>query len=360
MAKTIRIAVALTAIFALAPSVTRGQMREQEIVENATTVFDQMMSLHVKAIPQALLADAEGVAIIPNVIKGGFVIGARHGKGVLLIRDGQGVWDLPVFFSLTGGNVGWQVGVQSTDLILVFKTRRSVNGILNGKLTLGADAAAAAGPVGRKAAAATDGRLQAEIYSYSRSRGLFAGVSVDGSVLRVESDLNTAYYQSGKIGEPYYVPESAVQLVEKVASYCQPAQADRYKSALPPEEEFIEELPPPAANRLSGADVVRPQLADSADALSEFLDQQWMTYLAIPPQVHQNGPHPPQEAVQRSLGRLGAVAEDPRYSTLTEREEFRRTHNLLKEYERFLTPQETARRLPPPPVATETVPASLR
>jgi hypothetical protein len=278
----------------------------------------------------------------------------------LLIRDGQGVWDLPVFFSLTGGNVGWQVGVQSTDLILVFKTRRSVNGILNGKITLGADAAVAAGPVGRQAAAATDGRLQAEIYSYSRSRGLFAGVSVDGSVLRVESDLNTAYYQSGKIGEPYYVPESAVELVNKVASYCQPAHDNHYKAALPSEEEFIEELPPPAANRLSVPDVVRPQLADAANALSELLDQQWMTYLAIPPQVHQDGPHPSQEAVHRCLTKLDAVAEDPRYSMLTKGEEFQRTHSLLTEYGRFLVPRETAMRIPPPPVVTETAPVGLR
>ena len=100
---------------------------------------------------------------------------------------------------------------------------------------------------------------------------------------------------------------------------------------------------------------MRPQLADAAKALSEFLDQQWMAYLAIPPQVHENGPHPSHEAVQRRLGRLGAVAEDPRYSTLSEREEFQRTHSLLKEYERFLDTQETARRLPPPPVVTESV-----
>ncbi len=360
MTGIVRFAAALTAIFALVPSVARGQMREQEIIQNANTVFEQMTSLHVKAIPQALLADAEGVAIIPNVIKGGFVIGARHGKGVLLIRDGQGLWQTPVFVSLTGGNVGWQAGVQSTDLILVFKTRRSVNGILNGKITLGADAAAAAGPVGRQAAAATDGRLQAEIYSYSRSRGLFAGVSVDGSVLRVESDLNAAYYQSGKVGEPYYVPESALALVDKVASYCQPAHGNHYKSALPPEEESIEELPSPAANQLGGADVVRPQLAAATDALSKFLDQQWMSYLAIPPQVHQNGPHPSQEAVQRSLARLETVAQDPRYGMLWEREEFQRTLGLLREYERFLVPQETAWRLPPPPVVTDAAPVSLR
>ncbi len=222
---------------------------------------------------------------------------------------------------------------------------------MNGKLTLGVDAAAAAGPVGRQAAAATDGHLQAEIYSYSRSRGLFAGVSVDGSVLRVEDDLNTAYYGNGGAEEGYYVPESAVQLVNKVASYCQPAH-DPHGDFMP-EGIAPEELPPPRANRFSGADVVRPQLADAVNGLSESLDRQWMTYLAIPPQVYEGGPHPPLEAVRRSLVRLDAVAEDPKYSVLTKREEFQLTQSLLREYERTLAPREIALRIPPPPVVTE-------
>ena len=350
MTKTTHLAAALIAVLAAIPAVSLAQMREQGIVENSATVFDQIVSLHVKAIPQALLADAGGVAIIPNVIKGGFVVGARHGKGVLLVRDGQALWELPVFISLTGGNIGWQVGIQSTDLILVFKTRKSIEGILNGKLTLGVDAAAAAGPVGRKAAAATDGRLQAEIYSYSRSRGLFAGVSVDGSVLRVEPDLNAAYYGNGETEDGYYVPESAVQLANKIASYCQPAHAHDPDENFMPEEVVPEELPPPRAIRFSGADVVRPQLADAANELSELLDRQWMTYLAIPPEICQGGPHPPLEAVRWSLVKLDTVAEDAKYSVLTKREEFQRTHSLLREYERALAPHETALRIPPPPV----------
>jgi lipid-binding SYLF domain-containing protein len=360
MTKTMQFALALTAVSAIAPTVTLAQTKEEEIVRNSVTVFDQMTSLHIKSIPQALLADAEGLAIIPNVIKGSFVVGARHGKGVLLIRDGQGVWDLPVFVSLTGGNVGWQVGVQSTDLILVFKTRRSVNGILNGKLTLGADAAAAAGPVGRKAAAATDGRLQAEIYSYSRSRGLFAGVSVDGSVLRVESDLNAAYYGSGGTEDGYYVPESAVQLANKVAGYCQPTYIHDPAGDFIPEADAAEELPPPHPSRFGEADVVRPQLADAANNLSGLLDAQWMKYLAIPPEVFQDGPHPSLEAVQTSLRRLDAVAQDAKYSALAGREEFRRTLGLLQEYKLSLTPRETALRIPPPPVVPETESTSWR
>jgi hypothetical protein len=114
-------------------------------------------------------------------------------NGVLLVRDQNGAWHAPVFIELTGGNVGWQVGVQSTDIALVFKTPQSVSGLLDGKFTIGADAAVAAGPVGRQAGAATDSRLNAEIYSYRDSRGLFAGVALDGSVIKVESDRNAAY-----------------------------------------------------------------------------------------------------------------------------------------------------------------------
>ena len=360
MTKIMHLAAALTAVVVATPAVALAQLREQRIVENSATVFDQLMTLQVQAIPQALLADAEGVAIIPNLIKGGFVVGARHGKGVLLIRDGQGLWELPVFISLTGGNIGWQVGLQSTDLILVFKTRKSIEGILNGKLTLGADAAAAAGPVGRQAAAATDGRLQAEIYSYSRSRGLFAGVSVDGSVLRVEPDLNTAFYGNEEMEDGYQGPEAAVQLVHKVASYCQPAHVHGSDRDFVPEETAPERLPPPRVNELSAADAARLQLAAAAGRLSILIDSRWVEYLKIPPEVFQGGPHPSVEAVHRSLKRLDAVAEDPGYAVLAKREEFQRTRSLLRDYERALAPPETAQRIPPPPVVMAAEPVLRR
>ena len=153
-----------------------GQGREEELVRGSIAVLNENMAIPAQAIPQRMLSDAEGVAIIPKVIKGGFVIGARHGRGTLLVRDQNKGWHAPVFVTLTGGSIGWQVGVQSTDVILVFKTRKSIEGILSQKFTLGVDAAAAAGPVGRQASAATDAQFKAEIYSYARSRGLFLGV----------------------------------------------------------------------------------------------------------------------------------------------------------------------------------------
>ncbi|MBL8798513.1 MAG: lipid-binding SYLF domain-containing protein [Planctomycetia bacterium] len=171
--------------------------RDNEIIDSASEVLDAFTNLHLKSIPPNLLKDAQGLAIIPGVIKAGFVIGGRHGRGVLLARGADGTWGRPVFITLSGGSVGWQVGVQSTDSILVFKTKNSLDRVLNGKgkLTLGGDVAIAAGPLGRQAEAGTDGQLKAEIYSYSRSRGLFAGASLEGGVLLLDAKGTDSYYR---------------------------------------------------------------------------------------------------------------------------------------------------------------------
>ncbi len=163
-------------------------------IQEATEVIEEILRIPEKGIPPALLRNAEGIAIIPGVVKIGFVLGGRHGKGIIMIRNENGQWTNPAFVSITGGSLGWQIGAKSTDIILVFKTKKSVTNIMKGKFTLGADAAVAAGPVGRTAGAATDAQLKAEIYSYSRSRGLFAGVSLDGSAISIDYDSNIEYY----------------------------------------------------------------------------------------------------------------------------------------------------------------------
>jgi lipid-binding SYLF domain-containing protein len=163
-------------------------------VNDSIEVFEQIMSIPEKGIPPSLLNRAQGIAIIPGMIKVGFIIGGRHGSGVIVIRNSEGGWSNPAFITLTGGSVGWQIGAQSTDIILVFKSRKGVDNIMKGKFTLGADAAVAAGPVGRQAEAATDIELKAEIYSYSRSRGLFAGISLEGAGLQMDDDANAAFY----------------------------------------------------------------------------------------------------------------------------------------------------------------------
>jgi lipid-binding SYLF domain-containing protein len=153
----IRIGTLAAALAAVAFLATPGQAKDLErTVESATSVLKEFLDLQVKGIPASLLADAHGVAIVPDVIKVGLVVGGQRGKGVVVVRERDGSWRAPTFITLTGGSIGWQVGAQSTDFVLVFKSQKSVDGLLNGKFTIGADAAAAAGPVGRRAGAATD------------------------------------------------------------------------------------------------------------------------------------------------------------------------------------------------------------
>lgn len=166
-------------------------------IDDAVEVLDQTVSIPESGIPPVLLGNAEGIAIIPGVIKAGFILGGRYGKGILVIREKDGSWSNPVFITITGGSIGWQIGVESIDIILVFKSSRSIEGIMKGKFTLGADASVAAGPVGRQASASTDVLLKSEIYSYSRSRGLFAGLAVDGAGIQINHDANEAFYGTG-------------------------------------------------------------------------------------------------------------------------------------------------------------------
>ena len=167
-------------------------------MENAMQVLDDLSAIPLKGIPPKLLADAQGVAIIPRVIKAGFLVAGRGGHGIVIARDKDGNWGEPVFVNLGGASAGFQAGVESTDVVLVFHNRKSLDRLLEGKgkLTLGADAAIAAGPVGRMAAAGTDAKLEAEILSYSRSRGVFAGVSFDGAVIHGDAKSNAMYVRS--------------------------------------------------------------------------------------------------------------------------------------------------------------------
>jgi lipid-binding SYLF domain-containing protein len=184
-------AAMLTCSMFLSPALASEEAKK---VEEAVGVVKDIMAIPEKGIPPALLSESYAIAVIPGVIKLGFIIGGRHGSGVLLVRDKDGKWSNPLFVGLTGGSIGWQIGAQSTDVLLVFKSRKGVEGIKKGKFTLGADAAVAAGPVGRSIEAATDVRLKAEIYSYSRSRGLFAGISLEGAALQIDDDANASFY----------------------------------------------------------------------------------------------------------------------------------------------------------------------
>jgi len=178
----------------LLPARARAADKQGEKIDAAVKVMQQIMAVPEKGIPPTLLNNAYGIAVIPGVIKAGFIVGGRYGTGILSVREKGGQWSPPSFISLYGGSIGWQIGASSTDIILVFKTARSVEGIMHGKFTLGGDAAVAAGPVGRSAEAATDVQLKAEIYSYSRSRGIFAGISLEGADLKIDESDNAEFY----------------------------------------------------------------------------------------------------------------------------------------------------------------------
>jgi lipid-binding SYLF domain-containing protein len=180
----------------LAVPVFAGEVEDRR-ADDASRVLSEILRIPEDSIPSNLLEEAQAIAVIPNVVKASFVVGGRRGRGLIAIRSPDGSWSHPSFLTLTGGSFGFQAGVQSADVILVFRSNRGVDSIVNGKFTLGADASVAAGPVGRSAQASTDEKLKAEIYSYSRARGLFAGVSLDGTRLGIDNKSNQAVYGHG-------------------------------------------------------------------------------------------------------------------------------------------------------------------
>lgn len=186
----------LMSVAALAQSVDDQEKKVREAAAQsvkAGKVFDQIMKTPDKAIPRDLLAHAKAIAVFPQVIKAAFFIGGEGGRGVVSRRTHTG-WSDPVFFRAGGGSVGPQIGASATDIVLLFMNDEAVGGLMKDKFELGAEAAVAGGPVGREASAGTDALMEAEILSYSRSRGLFAGVNLKGVVIRPEDDLNLAVY----------------------------------------------------------------------------------------------------------------------------------------------------------------------
>ena len=168
---------------------------EVKRVNDATTVFTEIMGAGDSAIPASVLDDAEGVAVFPGVIKVGFGFGVLRGKGILSVRGEGGSWSAPAFLTMTGGSFGLQIGGQSTDLILVINNQKGLENLVRNQFKIGADASVAAGPVGRDAQAATDIQMRAQILSYSRARGVFAGVSINGSTIRQDGDANLRFYR---------------------------------------------------------------------------------------------------------------------------------------------------------------------
>ncbi|HYM85198.1 MAG TPA: lipid-binding SYLF domain-containing protein [Pseudoxanthomonas sp.] len=203
-----RLAVLLAAT-AFAGQAIAGPV-EDERATNAVRVLSEIQQIPEQGIPDKLLDEGKAVIVIPDTLKVGLMIGGRRGHGLMSVKNPDGSWSQPVFIKLTGGSIGFQAGVQSSDVVLVFRNDRNLDNIVNGKFTLGADAGVAAGPVGRNASASTDGQLKAEIWSWSRARGLFAGVALDGAVLQIDDDANVAVY--GSAATPRAIFESRAGL----------------------------------------------------------------------------------------------------------------------------------------------------
>lgn len=190
-----RLLAPFAALLALALALPAAAgVKEEARAADAARVLGEIMRIPETSVPEKMFSEAYAIAVIPDVVKAGLVIGGRGGKGLISVRSPDGTWSNPSFIKLGGGSFGFQAGVQSADVILVFRSQRGVDNIVNGKFTLGADASVAAGPVGRSAQASTDEQLKAEIYSYSRARGLFAGVALDGTVLRIDHTANERVY----------------------------------------------------------------------------------------------------------------------------------------------------------------------
>ena len=329
--------------------------------EPASTAIDskhvlaELVTIPGSEIPARLLAEAHAVVIVPRVIKVGLVAGARRGHGVVLVRSTDGTWGLPRFVTLTGGSLGWQVGVSGTDVVLVFTTERSVNGLLNGKFTIGVDAAAAAGPVGRNAAAATDTSLQAEILSYSRSRGLFIGASIDGSAIEFNHAANTAFYGSPDPLRPQTIPAPAIELqsfVTHLTSVSMPVVQPHARGAIDPAT-----ATGPAATGVAPAvaaipaqpDQLRSSLLAAHGQLSQLLSPDWARYLALPAGLYDARAPADLAALQSTVARFDAVAADGQYRDLASRFEFQSARQLLRDFlaaSRSQTPQLD---LPAPP-----------
>ena len=187
--------VAVAAVLAAAPLLARAQSDEEQRITDSAAVLETLVRAPDQEIPDYILERAEAIVVIPSLVKGGFIVGAQHGRGIMSVRDREtNTWGAPGFVVLTGGSIGWQIGLQAVDLVLLVMNREGVKDLLDNEFKLGANASVAAGPVGRQGEASTDASLSAQILAYSRAKGLFAGLSLEGASLRIDRDAIERFY----------------------------------------------------------------------------------------------------------------------------------------------------------------------
>jgi SH3 domain-containing YSC84-like protein 1 len=228
MLKRVLVVTVLSLLVSL--TVVASSDREDDVnrTHKAAQVFKEIMNTPDQGIPRDLLQSAKCIAIIPGDVKFAFIFGGSYGRGLATCRTGRG-WSAPMFVAIDGGSVGYQIGGSSTDIVMLFMNDHALQSLLSDKFKLGADASVAAGPVGRNAAAGTDLKLSAEILSYSRAKGVFAGVSLDGALMQADKSGDKAMYGddvdrhnilSGKIT----VPPSARPLLRAIGGYAEEAK----------------------------------------------------------------------------------------------------------------------------------------
>jgi lipid-binding SYLF domain-containing protein len=313
---------------------------------DSTTVFANAMAGQDTQIPRSVIANAQGIAIVPGMVRGAFVVGLQYGKGVFVTRGPNNSWQAPRMIQMAGGSFGYQIGVQATDLILIFRTPQSVANVLNGTLKVGVDASAAAGPVGRQASAGTDIGLSAEILSYSRARGAFVGVSIDGSSISLDPQAEAIYYQP-----PGVFPQSAYSLLQMITTYAAvaPVAAPVAIAGAPGQVATINGWVP-AGTRSADAGAARQQLESASRQLSASPDltEEWKRYLAIPQDVYSpNGANP--QATQQALQHYEEVARQPQFQALTVKPEFQQALASLRRINETRVASNTSLQLPPPP-----------
>jgi len=187
--------LAVAAVLAATAVPARAQSDEEKRITDSAAVLETLVRAPDQEIPDYILERAEAIVVIPSLVKGGFIVGAQHGRGIMSVRDREtDKWSAPGFVALTGGSIGWQIGVQAVDLVLLVMNREGVKDLLDNEFKLGANASVAAGPVGRQGEASTDASLSAQILAYSRAKGLFAGLALEGASLRIDRDAIERLY----------------------------------------------------------------------------------------------------------------------------------------------------------------------
>jgi len=291
--KKIFAATAILSLLAIAAAASERRDADLDRIQSATTILNQIMSAPDSAIPDSIMSGAKCIAVMPSMLKAGFIFGANYGKGVATCRTGKG-WSAPAFFKLTGGSFGFQAGGQASDLVLIIRTDDGMQHLLQSKFKLGADASAAAGPVGRDAQAMTDLTLRAQVLTYSRSRGLFLGVSLSGGVIKQDAADTQAFYGkdfsyrsvlNGQVPAPKDA-EALLQTVEKYAPTPRPHVAPT-AAAAPTTAKPVESADAASAADDGAANVpaAAPMHSSQAESSSEDVPPGGATPAAAPAQT---------------------------------------------------------------------------